>query len=402
MRLAITGGGSVSPFGVGRAAFDEALAAPADAPARAFRARSEVLDPERVGATRTAEVWGWDPAVHLGKKGHRSFDRLTKFLIAAAKHALADAGIKDDEGFRAGAPGASDVGICSATAYGSLDAITELNRVAELEAPRFINPSRFPNTVINAAAGYVSIWEGLTAPNITIVDGNCGALDAVLAADTHLVNGRGKAFLVGGGEIVSAALHVGLSRLDVLKAPSGEGPGLTMGEGACYLVMEREAAARERGARLLGRVLGYGNAFEPPEEEARIVDARPEAVVRAIEMALAEAGLGPEDVDVVASARGGLARLDDAEAEGLERALPAVPVVAPKALQGETFGAAGAFAMASALAWMAGAPVAPFVNGEPLNAPPRVVVVTAVGFYGNASAVVLASPEPESRSGSRS
>ncbi len=55
------------------------------------------------------------------------------------------------------------MGISSATAYGSLDAIAELNRVAELEDPRYINPQRFPNTVINAAAGYVSIWEGLHA-----------------------------------------------------------------------------------------------------------------------------------------------------------------------------------------------------------------------------------------------
>ena len=47
------------------------------------------------------------------------------------------------------------IGVCSSTAYGSLDSITELNLVAELEDPRYINPARFPNTVINAAAGYV-------------------------------------------------------------------------------------------------------------------------------------------------------------------------------------------------------------------------------------------------------
>ena len=90
---------------------------------------------------------------------------------------------------------------------------------------------------------------------------------------------------------------------------------------------------------------------------------------------------------------GGLARLAAADAEALREVLPGVPVAAPKALQGETFGAAGAIAIAQALAWMKGAPVAPLVAGEPLKTPPRVVVVTAVGFYGNASAVVLAVPE---------
>jgi 3-oxoacyl-[acyl-carrier-protein] synthase II len=247
MRLAITGYGVASPFGVGRAAWEQALAQGDGARALAFRGRSEVLEGELAEA-RTAEVWGFDANEHLGDKGHRAFDRLTKLLIAAAKHALADSGLKREGAFVEGGPDASSIGICSATAYGSLDAITELNRVAELEDPRYINPQRFPNTVINAAAGYVSIWEDLRAPNVTVVDGNCSALDAVLAAATHLAHRRARAFLVGGGEVVSEPLYLALRRLGVLADGRSDGQGVEMAEGSCYFAVERAEDANVGGA----------------------------------------------------------------------------------------------------------------------------------------------------------
>jgi 3-oxoacyl-[acyl-carrier-protein] synthase II len=386
MRLAITGYGVASPFGVGRASWEAALAKGDAARELAFRGRSEVLEGELGEHARTAEVWDFDPNEHLGDKGHRAFDRLTKLLIAAAKPALADSGLKRDGAFVEGGPDASSIGICSATAYGSLDAITELNRVAELEDPRYINPQRFPNTVINAAAGYVSIWEDLRAPNVTVVDGNCSALDAVLAAATHLAHRRAKAFLVGGGEIVSEPLYLALRRLGVLADGRTDGGGVEMGEGACYFAMERVEDAKARGARVLAEVIGYGTAFEPPRSEALLVHASADAVARAVREALAEAKLDPREVDVVASSAGGLRDVDGAEAAGLRSVLGDVPQVPVKRLTGETFGVSGAFALAHVLAWFGGAPVVPCAN------PPAKVgtaVITSVGFYGNASAIVV-------------
>ncbi|MCU0677700.1 MAG: hypothetical protein MUE69_33575 [Myxococcota bacterium] len=393
MRLAITGYGVASPFGVGRASWEAALAKGEAARALAFRGRSEVLEGELGEHARTAEVWGFDPNEHLGDKGHRAFDRLTKLLIAAAKPALADSGLKRDGAFVEGGPDASSIGICSATAYGSLDAITELNRVAELEDPRYINPQRFPNTVINAAAGYVSIWEDLRAPNVTVVDGNCSALDAVLAAATHLAHRRAKAFLVGGGEIVSEPLYLALRRLGVLADGRTDGRtdgGVEMGEGACYFAMERVEDAKARGARVLAEVIGYGTAFEPPRSEALLVHASADAVARAVRDALAEAKVDPREVDVVASSAGGLGDVDGAEAAGLRAVLGDVPQVPVKRLTGETFGVSGAFALAHVLAWFGGAPVAPSPSNG-VNPPAKVgtAVITSVGFYGNASAIVV-------------
>jgi len=387
MRLAVTGYGIACAAGVGREAFEAALEDPERAAAAATEGASEVLPAEAFASARTAEVRGFDAASWLGPKGLRNFDRLTKFLITAAKLALEDAGVKRDGAFVALGP--SQVGICSATAYGSLEAIHELQKVASLEDPRYINPQRFPNTVINAAAGYVSIWETLEAPNTTIVDGNCGSLDAVLSAATHLQHHRGDAFLVGGGEVVSEPLSLALDRLGVLARAGGGDEGLVPGEGGAYLLVERPDDAAARGAHTLAEIVGYGSAFEPPSREGAVVHGSAHAVRAAMEGALAEARVAPAEVDVVASAHGGLAFVDAAEAEGIRQVFgDQVAIAAPKRLTGESFGAAGAMAMVAALGWLAGRPVGPRIAGKP---PARVrhVLVNTVGFYGNVSSVLL-------------
>ena len=389
--LAITGIGLVSPLGIGFPAFREGLAQP---PGSVFRRESSVLSKEKLPDPIVAEVWNFDPTPFLGSKGLRNHDRLTLFLLVAAKQALEDAGLKRDGAHVVYT--ANRVGVCSATAYGSLDSINELVEVSELQDPRFVNPNRFPNTVINSSAGYVSIWEDLRAPNVTVVDGNCGALDAILICETHLANNRADAFLVGGGEVLSEPLYTAFRQLGVLAegqrtySPGSEGgQGMRVGEAVAYLVVEREADAKKRGARTYGRVIGYGNTFEPPESEAALVHASALAVERTIQMALADAGLEPSAISAVAGALDGIAAFDRAELEAIERVFgPDVPVLAPKALYGETFGAGGSLGVAAALAWLGGAEPRQLVRGRAGGALDNVLVLST-GFYGNASAVIV-------------
>lgn len=380
MKLALTGYGIVSTHGVGRSAWQDALCADSDLAAAAFSPSSKVAPGRRV-----AEIWNWNAAKHLGAKGHRTFDRLTKFLIAAAKGALIDAGLKRDGEFLLDNLGTYDVGVCSATAYGSLDAIAELNRVAELEDPRYINPQRFPNTVINAAAGYVSIWENLAAPNTTVVDGNCGSLDALLVADTHLRHRRGNAFVVGGGEVASEPLMLALKKLGLM-----EQGGLDVGEGAAFFVAERLEDAEARGANILAEVVGYGAAFEPPESDALLVHGSARALSDAIQQALSDAGLERQDVDLVVRSESGLTAFDEAEKGALgELGLLECAALHPKRWIGETFGASGGFGIATALAAMGGG-LSHRIEG---TSSARHVLVTTLGYYGNASAVILRQNE---------
>jgi len=369
---AVTGLGIVSAAGVGRAAFFEAMRAGAQ--------------PAPVDGQ--LEVPGFDATRYLGDKGLRSLDRLTKLLVVAARLALHDAGLKKDGAWTAGS--AEQVGIVVSNAYGSLEAITELDRVSLLEDARYINPSRFPLTVANSAAGYASIWEELRAVNVSVSDGNCGALDAAACADVLLEQARAEALLVGGAEALSEALVLAFRKLGAVPPPAG-GDGALVGEGAALLALERPDAARARGAEVLAEVVGYGTAFEPPEREAALVHASPEALERAIAGALGDAGLAPGGVDVVVSGVSGLRPFDEAELVAIRRVLgEGACVTAPKRALGETLGAGGAMGMAAAIAYLREGARAHVVRGT-LPASPRTALVASMGYYGNASAVVMRS-----------
>jgi len=384
----VTGLGIACALGTGAETFFRGLA---DASRLSALPPSAItsFDVSKYPDARIVEVPGFDATKYLGDKGLRTLDRLTKLLVVAARLCLHDAGLKKDNEWVALSP--ERVGVCCSNAYGSLEAITELDRVAQLEDARYINPAKFPNTVSNSASGYVSIWEDLRALNVSVSDGNCGGLDAVACSDIFLEMARADALLTGGGEAMSEALFLAFEKLGVLGTSEHE---TRLGEGAAFLALESPEIAAKRGARVLGVVTGYGTAFVAPEDSTLIFASR-EGMRRAITSALADAELEAKDVDLVVSSIAGLARFDDEELAAIEAVLGAnVPVVAPKLALGETLGAGGALGMAAALAWLSGVPVAPslVVHGA---APSKVanVVVTTMGYYGNASAVVMrASP----------
>jgi 3-oxoacyl-(acyl-carrier-protein) synthase len=396
---AVTGLGVASALGVGRDAF---LASYDVGPPPCDQDRRvDTFDPSPYPRARVAEVPDFDATKHLGDKGLRSLDRLAKLLVVASRLALHDAGLKREGAWTpAPLPWPPRVGVVVSNAYGSLEAIHELDRVAVLEDARYINPSRFPLTVSNSAAGYVSIWEDLRAVNVSVSDGNCGALDAVACADVLLDQARADVLLVGGAEAMSEALFLAFHRLGAI-GTGGSGPGgPCLGEGAALLTLERSAAAAARSARVLAEVVGYGTSFAPPEREGALVHATPEALEQAIAGALSDAGITPAEVDVVVSGVSGQRVFDEAELLAIERTMGKdAAVVAPKLVLGETLGAGGAMGMIAAI-WHFQAPPAPpggsalarpssvWVRG-PVRAGVRTALVTSVGYYGNASALVM-------------
>jgi 3-oxoacyl-(acyl-carrier-protein) synthase len=388
---AVTGFGVASSLGVGREVF---LSAYAGAPrAGASDVPIETFDAAAYPGARVAEVPAFDATRYLGDKGLRSLDRLAKLLVVTSRLALHDAGLKQSGAWANsanGGPGPERVGIVVSNAYGSLEAITELDRVAVLEDARYINPSRFPLTVSNSAAGYVSIWENLQAVNVSVSDGNCGALDAVACADVLLGQDRADALLVGGAEAMSEALFLAFHRLGAV-GPRGARQGVCIGEGAALLALERSESARARSAAVLAEVIGYGTSFAPPEREGSLVHAAPIAMEHAIAFALSDAGIGAGEVDVVVSGLSGFRAFDQAELLAIGRVLgPERPVVAPKLALGETLGAGGAMGMLAAIAGFERPGEGPphVVRGA-LRTPVRVALVTCLGYYGNASALVM-------------
>lgn len=386
---AITGLGIVSAFGTGADEFFRSVRSGQLPPAApSFQS----FDASKYPDAKVLEVPEFDPSKYLGDKGLRTLDRLTKLLLVAARLALHHAGYKRDNAWAFGGP--TELGVCCSNAYGSLEAITELDRVAQLEDARYINPAKFPNTVSNSASGYVSIWEDLRALNVSVSDGNCGGLDAISCADVFLSQERASAILTGGGEAMSEPLFLAFQKLGLLdeksKAPNHT-TAAPLGEGAAFFALETTEVASDRGAKVFAEVVGYGTAFTAPASPATFFFASREALSRAIRQALEDASIDAKDVDVVASSAAGITLFDDEELGAIHDVLGDVPVAAPKLLYGETLGAGGTLGVAMGLAWFDGATPSPLIRG---GAPARVdhVLVTAVGYYGNASAVVLRRP----------
>jgi 3-oxoacyl-[acyl-carrier-protein] synthase II len=393
--LAITGLGVVSSLGIGWDAFRDAYAHAAEGN---FSSSPETVPREPCAALRVAEVAGFDAKKYVGDKGLRANDRLTKLSLVAARLGLEHAGLKRDGAFTGAGP--DDVGVVASTAYGSTEAIAENNRIAKLEDPRYLNPARFPNTVINSAFGYVSIWEDLRALNVTVTNGPTGALDAVSCAGVYLEAGRAKAILAGGAEASSELLWDSLNRVGALHDTAAwewdgsnvRGTGTRLGEAAALLALELPEVARARGARVWGEVVGYGSAFDVADDQRNLVAPSTRALCLAIEEALRDAGLTAGDVDVVFTGLSWIPDLHESELFALSGMLPEVPRSAPKKRQGETLGASGAMALACACACFDGAPVREVIRGA-VPAQVRVAVITAMGFYGNASALVVRRAE---------
>ncbi len=390
--LSITGFGVVSPYGVGWDDFRDGVS---DASRDVFDVSTSLFDASPYGGAPLAEARGFDATKHLGATGLRNNDRLTKLLLVAARTALAHAGLKVGGAWQRLSP--DEVGVVGATSYGSLEAIHELNTVARTEDPRYLNPARFPNTVINSSVGYVSIWDELRALNATVVNGPPGALDAVSSASLYLAAHRAKAVLVGGGECLSEPLVLGLHHAGALDRGSPawapgrkKSTGLRVGEGAAFAVLE---APRGAAVTEYGRVIGYGTAFDPREGEDSFCGPSADAMERAIRAALRDASVAPAEVDVVATGLSGYGAMDVPELAALRAVFGGAQcLAAPKGRYGETLGASGALGLAAAAAWLGGERVTGIVEGAP-PAQVRTCVVTALGFHGNASALFVRGPD---------
>jgi 3-oxoacyl-(acyl-carrier-protein) synthase len=224
--------------------------------------------------------------------------------------------------------------------------------------------------------------------NVSVSDGNCGALDAVACADVFLEQQRADAIVVGGVEAISEALIGAYERLGTLAE------GAFIGEGAAMFVLESCADAAARGATTLGSVIGYGTAFVPPDREAALVHPSGLALERAIRAALADASVAPEGVDLVVSGLSGLRAFDDTELTAIEHVLgPEACVVAPKQALGETHGAGGAMGVLAAIAYVTRRKCPHVVRGH-FRSDGRTALVTSMGYYGNASALVVRAGAP--------
>ncbi|CAM5244536.1 MULTISPECIES: beta-ketoacyl synthase N-terminal-like domain-containing protein [Streptomyces] len=275
---------AVSAFGVGREAFGAGVRAKVPA--------VTALDPERWAAPtdRACLVPGGEPRELLGRKGTRSMDRVTALAVAAVGRLL-----DDGEGTRI--PGlAEDTGLVLGTSNGSVGSIMSFTRDSlTQDRPHLVDPARFPNTVMNCAAGQSAIRHGLRGPNVTIAGGRASALLALNHAQRLQRCGHARTVVCGAAEEFSAerAWLDWHARGEHLPAESGEAP-LT-GEGCAVLLLE---AGTEAGAGRapLAEVAAVEIALPADEKDAGPV------LADCVRRALRRADLTPADLWALAPA----------------------------------------------------------------------------------------------------
>ncbi len=328
-RVVITGLGAVTPLGVGARTLHERWSAGACGVAG--------------GEAPCAEFTATD---FLSVKEARRADRFTQLAIAACDEALADAG------WDAEAPyDPRRVGAIFGTGIGGISTLEANHSLLESKGAASVSPLAVPLMMSNAGSAALAMRHNLRGPVYGVVSACAAGAHAIGSAMRAIQCGDATAVVTGGSEAALTPLaRAAFSALDATSKCGISRPfdarrdGFVMGEGAAVLVLEDEHSARERGARILARLRGYGASCDAFHLTAP--DERGAGQATAIEAALRDAQLAAREIDYV-NAHGTSTPLNDrSETLALKLALGEhareIPISSTKSAIGHLLGAAGA------------------------------------------------------------
>jgi len=406
-RVAVTGAGVISPLGESLAEFHRSL--------RAGRSAIRRLAPELTERTgvQVAAPLDWDPAAHFKESEAASLDRVSQFALAAAGQAIADSGleIEDDNRVRIGVSWGTGMG----GAHTQEASYQQVYGAGEWR----VRPLTVVMGMNNAAGSNVAVRHGLRGPFANFSTACSSSAMALGEAMRQIAAGRADAMIAGGCEaLLTPGILVAWQALRTLAPADAADPaasckpfdkrraGLVLGEGAAAFVLEEESRARARGARIYALLTGYGNSCDA------VHMSRPDRAgqVRAMQEALAEARLAPQDVGYINAHGTATAVGDVVEAEAINAvfgdAAREVRVSSTKSLHGHLLGGSGAIEFAATLLALEGLlPPTGFLDQpDPACAlrhvarsaervdPPRAVMSNSFAFGG--SNVVLVAERP--------
>jgi 3-oxoacyl-[acyl-carrier-protein] synthase II len=344
-RVVVTGYGCVTPLGAGVAATWQAASA----------GRSGVRAVERFAdGELPVRFAGQAPPVldvgDLPAKEVRRLDRVILLALAAAREALADAGLHPDDHDR------DRIGVAIGSGIGGLQTLEDGHRALFRSGPRRVSPFTIPMAICNMAGGYVAIRHGVRGPNLCHVAACASSAHSVGEATRVIERGDADVMIAGGTE--APITEIGIAAFASMRALSMRGDaveaasrpfdldrdGFVMGEGAAVLVLEELEHARARGARPRARVAGYAATADAafmatPTENA-------EGLQRCMRAALSDAGVAPADVDYLNAHATSTPAGDPAEARAIRAVFGShadhLAVSSTKSMTGHLLGAAGA------------------------------------------------------------
>ncbi|MFF3459227.1 beta-ketoacyl-[acyl-carrier-protein] synthase family protein [Streptomyces sp. NPDC002730] len=317
-------------------------------------------------------VPGFSAAKLVGRRSTLVHDRFVQLAIVAAREAVADSGLdpKTWDGAR--------VGVVMGCGLGGVSTWEQQHRTLLSEGPGSVSALLIPLLVPNMVAGHLAMEFGARGPNFVTATACASGATAIGVATQLLHDDRCDVVITGGSEAgVSPLIVTGFAQMGALSRRLDEPAaasrpfdvdrdGFVIGEGSGVLILERETDARARGARVRGRIAGYGASADAHHMTAP--DPQGAGARQALEAALASADVSPGDVDHV-NAHGTSTPLNDAaESKVLQQVLGTrATVTSAKGAVGHSLGAAGAIEAALTVLTLENETVPPTANLENLD-----------------------------------
>ena len=364
-RVVVTGMGALTPLGLDMDNTWEGLVA-----GKSGIDYITLCDPEPLATKFAGEVKGFEPTDYIDRKTARRMDRFAQLSVAASQEAIKSAGIKINH------TNEEDIAIIVGSGIGGLTTLYEQTKVLVERGPDRVSPFLAPMMISDMAAAQVSIALGVKGPNLCTTSACSSSSDAIGVAYELIRRGGTEAALAGGSEAIINPL--GITAFNALKAIStrNDAPqqasrpfdmgrdGFVISEGACLLVLESLTHAQTRGANILAEIMAYGASADAyhvtqPDEDGN-------GAVRAMQLALNQAGLMPKDIDYI-NAHGTSTPLNDkTETIAIKTIFGdhayRIPISSTKSMLGHLIGASGAIEAATCINIIQNGTIPPTIN----------------------------------------
>jgi 3-oxoacyl-[acyl-carrier-protein] synthase II len=358
-----------------------------------------------------AEVKDFDPEEIFSRRDVRRNDPVTLFAMEAARQAAEDADlvIEGETKHRAGAIIGTGIG-------GVLTLLHNYDTI-NADGPHRVSPLMIPMMMSNAPSAAVSIAHGLEGPVFSVASA-CATGNNALGEATYIIRrGDADVMFCGGAEMVMHAVAIaGFANMGAISSRNdepqrasrpfdAERDGFVMGEGGAVLILESLEFAQKRGARIYGELVGYGTTCDACHITAP--DENGVGAARAMQLAIQDAGLEPEDVDYV-NAHGTSTQLNDPMETRAIRSVfgphaDKLAISSTKSMMGHLMGASGACEAIVCVKTLETGWVHPTVNyehpdpecdlyyvpNEAQKLDPRAIISNSFGFGGHNACVVF-------------
>ncbi len=282
---------------------------------------------------------------------YRKLDKLSTMQVVSGIEAI------NNSGFTFNDDNAEDFGMIIGTGDGPLTTVYEFQEHISKEGTQNGSAFNFPNTVYNAAGGYLSIKTGMRGYNVTITNGNQSGLASVCYAANEIKQNRAAAMLASGTDENSAVMNKLYTQLGLVSDAKSDiyadEKGMNLSDGSVTIALEKASQADSHSAKKYAKIAGYAMTHECVEYGT--VKGSDEGLAKAINEACKDAGINADKIDAVFGFGNGIKDVDDIEKNVYAKVFnKAIPVINVKDYVGEARAAAATLSAAHAALTLAG------------------------------------------------